>query len=100
MTPDEQIARLVSQRNALWKLIDVLAMDYGYNPDYKDIDKDDPDHRPKTKATLAITRAADQAEKIVGNTYIVEGFNPRTGEVEESGGAFKPYQRNKVKPWG
>ena len=82
MTPDQQIERLVRQRNALWELIDEFSFSL-----------EDQEEG---------ARLYDQVRKIVGNTYVVEGVNPATGDtllVHEMPKASGPYVRAAGKSW-
>lgn len=65
MTHEQQIERLVRQRNALWKLIEEFSMGL-------------EDQEEGGTAALLWDQAAD----IVGNTYVVEGINPATGDAD------------------
>ncbi len=85
MTLDQQIERLVRQRNALWKLIDKFSFSL----------EDQEEGGPAA-------RLYNQARKIVGNTYVVEGVNPATGDTlpaHEMPKISGPYVRAAGKSW-
>jgi hypothetical protein len=71
MTLEQQIARLVRQRNALWRLIDAASHELAR--EYED---------------EAADRLYDRCEEIVGNTYMTEGVNYATGDVDRETGIY------------
>jgi hypothetical protein len=94
MTPEQQIERLIEQRNALWRLIDKFAMEHGDernglrsgDGEYTVDESDDAVtvrfsglERLK-EVRLAAGALWDRCRDIVGNTYVVEGVNHRSGD--------------------
>ena len=78
MTAEEQIERLVRQRNALWKMLDKIAL--GKKRD----------------------KLWEKIRKVVGNTYVIEGTNFATGDIYQEtadSAAAAPYNRARGKPW-
>lgn len=92
MTKDEQITRLVKQRNALWNLIWKFECKFGPdNPDNNDDASDSASTSVNDDGNLVIVvsgviqnlaeirtaavKMMDEAEEIIGNTYVAEGFN-------------------------
>lgn len=122
MTEREQIERLVRQRNELWRLIDKFVTNHGDDGCGNGLRSEDRDVevRVEEKEEEIVIRIANPlkqlsdvrvaAEKlwnecrtIVGNTYLVEGRNPYTGdtltEEELKDKSFEPYLNDPVKPW-
>lgn len=122
MTLEEQVKRLVGQRNALWRLIDGFVSNFAptnlktwvrededlYEAEVE-LDEDDGAITvtlPVIGVKLREVRiASDQlykdAEKIVGNTYEVEGYNPRTGDLNASDEpkGYELYVDGAGEPW-
>lgn len=87
MSEREQIERLIRQRNELWERIHTFSFELA----------------SKHKDEEMSERIWDHCEKIVGNTYVVEGRNHATGDVSlhehEVVGAFISYFHDPVDPW-
>jgi hypothetical protein len=90
--PQEQIERLVRQRNALWSLLENFSLRYG------DAERD-PD--PNEVLRKAAADLWDQTAEIVGNTFVEEGINPATGDRLSPLPPLKalPYLRAAGVPW-
>ena len=122
MTSEEQIERLVRQRNELWKLTYRFALDHGddesgdglrsedrYNPFEVTVEEESDElfvrmPNPMLKIRelrLAATKLADTCDDIVGNMYAVEGVNPMHGELEDESRDIGPYGRvaSETGPW-
>ena len=101
MTPEQQIERLVQQRNALWKLLEEFSLAFGIDdelPDPSSEDLPEPEICLDKNGDIQITIPNlhnsfregreeagllwNKANEIVGNTYLVEGVNHATGDVD------------------
>ena len=109
MTPEQQIERLVRQRNALWRLLDRFVLAYGDDesgdglrqgdrhaddgveveagPDGLIIRVRNPIDRVR-EFRRAVAALWDHCEEIVGNTYVVEGANYATGDIDRDTGLY------------
>ena len=102
MSEREQIQRLVSQRNALWRLIDELISKHGSHEEEERSDFLQNGDLPTTECEIEdgkivisvkntlenlssvrfdIDQLIQASEEIVGNTYVVEGRNHQTAET-------------------
>ncbi len=113
MTPEQQIERLVRQRNALWRLVEEFALTHGddsedglrpEDPDYAvDVEEDDDGdvvirlRNNPLDTVRELRRAAgriwDDCDKITQDAYWVEGVNPAVGEDESDKRDTDPYMR-------
>jgi hypothetical protein len=125
MSLEEQIQRLVNQRNELWRLLDSFSFEFGGNAGeggswMRDDDYVSPEARVEVdddgtvvveiksnmEGLCAVRNAAEklwhQARAIVGNTYVVEGYNPHVDEALPQGELPKGhelYSRTTTKAW-
>lgn len=125
MTLEEQIRRLVNQRNELWRLLDEFSFEFGgHVGDGGSWMRDDDYVSPEASVEvdgngtvivkiksnmegLCETRNAaeklwHQARAIVGNTYVVEGYNPHTDEAlpqNELPKGYELYSDTTTKDW-
>jgi len=132
MTPEQQIERLVRQRNALWRIINEFVSDFAPttegSTEKDDWVRDDEDGNLESadvsfdaedgsitvrfpvvgaklrEVRIAAERLFDEAEEVVENPYVFEGYNPRTGERYDKDDArmpkgFEPYLRSAGEPW-
>ena len=116
MTVEAQIERLVRQRNALWRLVNDFGLEHGHHEktseeeaaeDVVDEVTTTVSHDDDGKLHLTInvpldrllelgrhaTRLLDEVDKIMDNTYAIEGAHPLNDDVDPqcTGPAFAPY---------
>ena len=124
MTPEQQIERLVQQRNALWKLLEEFSLEFGVDdklPDPSNEDLPEPEICLDKNGDIQITVPNihnllrngreeagllwNKANEIVGNTYAIEGVNHATGDVDSidfpkaRDPSRDPYLRASGKSW-
>lgn len=100
MTPEQQIERLIEQRNALWRLLHGIMLSDKHD-EARDLCEslrnltDEATNLAKRMEEMIGEEDPDKAdvewakvEEIVGNTYIVEGVNHATGDVEREVGLY------------
>lgn len=118
MSEREQIERLIQQRNSLWRMLDELISEHGSDADKDDGDCPDVDTNVEEdgKITIVVSGTAVESlanarsyidgldkklDDIVGNTYVIEGRNHRTGENNPDCDrqSFDPYLNAKEHWW-
>jgi hypothetical protein len=110
LSSEEQIARLVRQRNAMWRLLDDLSLLVPEELDLEDLVDFEVDTGDSTivcdltnllsrirTMEQALVDAFDKTRTILGDYYLVEGVNPSTGDEEPTAGAI--YRNEKGEPW-